>query len=274
MLIGAGGMGQAIVRRIGAGSHLLVADLDQEVLHRVAEELRTEGHLVSTQTVDVSARESVSALARRATELGEVRSVVHTAGLSPVQASVQSILAVDLLGVALVLEEFSRVVARGGAGVVIASMAGHFHPGLPGAEALRLMTTPPDELLSVPSTNQDNFDPGSAYAFAKHVNRLQVRAASTSWGARGARINSISPGVIATTMGNAELASERGATMRRLIDDSNAGRIGTSTDIAAAAEFLLGPNASFISGTDLLVDGGAVAAQTSRNRPDTEGTVR
>ncbi|KAB2379467.1 SDR family oxidoreductase [Actinomadura montaniterrae] len=264
VVIGAGGMGQAIARRVGPSAHLLVADHSQEVLDAATAQLTDEGHQVTAQRVDVSARKPVAALAEQAASLGPVQSVVHTAGLSPVQAPVPAILAVDLLGVALVLEEFGEVVAPGGAGLVIASMAGHFHPGLPREQERQLAATPADELLSLPICDASAFaDSGTAYAFAKYANRLRVQAASTAWGARGARINSISPGVIATPMGRAELGSEHGDGMRMMIDASNAKRTGTPADIAAAAEFLLGPAASFISGTDLLVDGGAVAAVTS-----------
>ncbi|MEV0383205.1 SDR family oxidoreductase [Nonomuraea sp. NPDC050643] len=261
VIIGVGGMGRAVAERVGAGARLLVADFDQESLDSVTERLRDQGHDVTPQRVDVSSRESVAALAARAASLGEVRSVVHTAGLSPVQAPVPAILAVDLLGVALVLEEFGQVVAAGGAGVVIASMAGHFQPALSGDDALRLATVPAGELLSLPVTAESRFaDSGSAYGFAKQANHLRVQAASTAWGARGARINSISPGVIATPMGRAELDSEHGAIMKAMVDASNAGRVGTPADIAAAVDFLLGPAAAFISGTDLLVDGGVIAA--------------
>ncbi|GAA4970888.1 NAD(P)-dependent dehydrogenase (short-subunit alcohol dehydrogenase family) [Nonomuraea thailandensis] len=189
---------------------------------------------------------------------------MHTAGLSPVQAPVPAVLAVDLLGVALVLEEFGTVVADGGAGLVIASMAGHFHPPFAAEDARQLATAPADELLSLPIAAASNFaDSGHAYAFAKQANVLRVQAASSAWGERGARVNSISPGVIATPMTHAELSGENGAAMQAMIDASNARRLGTPADIAAAAEFLLSPAASFISGTDLLVDGGVTAAVRS-----------
>jgi NAD(P)-dependent dehydrogenase (short-subunit alcohol dehydrogenase family) len=140
-------------------------------------------------------------------------------------------------------------------------MAGHFHPGFPPEQARALAATPAADLPALPLCAEAAFsDSGAAYAFAKRANQLRVQAASTPWGARGARINSISPGVIATSMGREELDGEHGAGMRMMIDASNAKRAGTPADIVAAAEFLLSPAASFISGTDLLVDGGAVAA--------------
>lgn len=261
VVIGVGGMGRSIARRSGSGAQLLIADVSETAVQSVAQELRDEGYTVTAAVVDVSSHESVADLAKQADSLGAVRAVAHTAGLSPVQASVPAILAVDLLGVALVLEEFATVVAPGGAGVVIASMAGTLTPPFAPDLARQLATTPATELLSLPATSPERFaDSGQAYGFAKRANQVRVQAASTAWGARGARVNSISPGVVATPMGNAELTGENGAGMRLMIDVSNAKRLGTPADIAAATEFLLSPAAGFISGVDLLVDGGAVAA--------------
>jgi NAD(P)-dependent dehydrogenase (short-subunit alcohol dehydrogenase family) len=261
VVIGVGGMGQAIARRIGPGSHLLIADVNETNVRAFATQLTDEGYTVTSAVVDVSAPDSVAALAKQAASLGPVRDVVHTAGLSPAQAPVRAVLAVDLLGVALVLDEFGGVVAPGGAGVVIASMAGAFHPPLEQDVARQLASTPAAELLALPINDPDRFaNAGAAYGFAKRANQIRVQAASTTWGARGARINAISPGIIATPMGTQELASENGAFMRMMIDASNAKRLGTPADIAAATEFLLSPAASFISGADLLVDGGTVAA--------------
>ncbi|MFJ9173603.1 SDR family oxidoreductase [Streptomyces sp. NPDC102360] len=260
VVIGVGGMGREIARRQGAGARLVVADFDGELLAAAADELTADGYEVTPVRVDVSDRASVAALAGQCAGLGPVTQVAHTAGLSPVQAPTAAVLAVDLLGVALVLEEFGEVVAAGGAGVVIASMAGHMAPLPPEVEAA-LRSTPTDELLGLPFLRPDALsDPGAAYALAKRANHLRVRAASLAWGARGARVNSVSPGVISTRMGRAELAGESGARMRALIEGSGTGRAGTPNDIAEATSFLLSPASSFITGTDLLVDGGVVAA--------------
>ncbi|MBE2998624.1 SDR family oxidoreductase [Nocardiopsis sp. HNM0947] len=261
VVIGAGGMGRAIAQRIGGDARLLLADHSPEVLEAAADQLRGEGYDVTTRPVDVASRTSVTELAEAADGLGEVSRVAHTAGLSPIQASPERILAVDLLGVALVLEVFGRIVAPGGAGVVVSSMAGHRVPPLPEEAATALATAPAEELLSLPLiTGPASADPGAAYSIAKHANHLRVQAANTDWGRRGARVNSISPGVIATPMGRGELDSEHGASMRAMVEASNAGRLGTPADIAAAAEYLLGPASGFVSGTDLLVDGGVTAA--------------
>ncbi|MDX6742174.1 SDR family oxidoreductase [Actinocorallia sp. A-T 12471] len=265
LVIGAGGMGEAIARRVGSGAHLLLADFDPGALDAAAARLSGAGQRVTSQIVDVTSRDSVKALAGAAADLGDVTKVVHTAGLSPVQAPVAAILAVDLLGVALVLDEFGAVVARGGAGIVISSMAGRHQPPLAAEDVAALATAPADELLTLPLTDPARFrgNSGSAYVFAKHANYLRVQAASTLWASRGARVNSISPGVIATPMGAQELDGEHGAGMRAMIAGSNAGRVGTPEDIAAAAAFLLGPDSGFISGTDLLVDGGVTASLTA-----------
>ncbi|MCK2141189.1 SDR family oxidoreductase [Streptomyces sp. WAC00276] len=260
VVIGVGGMGEAIARRQGPGNRLLLADFDEVTLATVAERLRGQGHEVVTQAVDVSSAPSVAALAEAAAGLGPVTQVVHTAGLSPVQASPAAVLRVDLLGTALVVEEFGRVVAPGGAGVVIASMAGHMlrTPLSPEQESA-LAHTPAHELLDLPFADPEALGQG-AYGLAKFGNRLRVQAASATWGARGARINSVSPGVIATPMGQQELDGVSGRTMRAMVAASGTGRLGTPEDIADAAAFLLGPGASFITGNDLLVDGGVVAA--------------
>lgn len=261
VVIGTGGMGQVIARRLGPGRAVLLADVNEDALQSSADALRRDGHQVTSRRVDVSSRDSVAGLAEAARSLGPVAQVAHTAGLSPAQATARAILAVDLLGTALVLEELGRVVAPGGAGVVIASMAGHLTPPLSADQEGQLANSPADELLSLPFASPEEVtDPGSAYALAKRANVLRVQAASSSWGQRGARINSISPGVISTSMGHQELESEVGPFMRAMVSASATGRIGTPDDIAAAAAFLLGPDASFVTGTDLLVDGGVVAA--------------
>lgn len=262
VVIGVGGMGLAIARRLGGNKRVLLADFNETTLASAAELLRGEGHDVTTSAVDVSDRASVTALADRAAGLGRLVQVAQTAGLSPAQAPVEAIIGVDLLGVAYVLDEFARVIAPGGAGLVIASMAGAMAAdGVPLEMAKALSLTPTDELASLPFVSADALgNPGAAYSIAKRANQLRVQAVAGTWGQRGARVNSISPGVVSTPMGQEELASESGASMRGMIAASGTGRVGTPDDIAAAAAFLLGPDSTFITGTDLLVDGGVVAA--------------
>ncbi|MEU5264671.1 SDR family oxidoreductase [Amycolatopsis sp. NPDC021455] len=255
VVIGAGGMGQAIARRLGSGKTVLLADFSDATLKTTGDTLRGEGHDVTTLHVDVSSRDSVAELARQAAALGSVTHLAHTAGLSGAQAPGERILAVNLHGVAHVLDEFCQVIAPGGAAVVISSMAGHLAPPLTPEQEAAVARTPVDELPGLSLAH-----PELVYGVTKRANHAQVRAASSAWGARGARINSISPGIVLTPMAQQELSSHHGNAMRAMIDASGTGRLGTADDIAAAAAFLLGPDATFITGTDLLVDGGVVAA--------------
>ena len=260
VITGAGGMGAAVARRIGSGSTVLLADADEQVLGREVAGLAALGHDVVGQVVDVSDQASVEALAATAADRGPVAVVVHTAGLSPVQATVDAILRVDLLGTALVLDAFGAVISPGGAGVFVASMAGTMATLDPGFER-RLATTAPGDLLALAELAPGAVpDPATAYVVAKRANQLRVRAASLAWGRRGARVNSVSPGVIATPMGAAELEGPNGPVMRALLDGSGMGRIGTPEDIAGVVEFLVGRTAGYVTGTDVLVDGGVVAS--------------
>jgi NAD(P)-dependent dehydrogenase (short-subunit alcohol dehydrogenase family) len=260
VITGAGGMGSAIARRIGAGTTIVLADVNEQALAAEASALAAGGYDIVSRVVDVSAQDSVDALAADAVARGPVTAVVHTAGVSPVQASVDAIMRVDLVGTALMLDALGAVISSGGAGVFITSMAGTMTALDPALER-QLATTPTKALLEIPELAPDVVtDSGSAYGIAKRANQLRVRAASVAWGTRGARVNSISPGVIATPMGAAELDGPHGEIMRAMIAGSGTARIGTPEDIAGAAAFLLGPDASFITGTDLLVDGGVVAS--------------
>jgi len=264
VVIGGGGIGQAIARRQGNGKTILLADINEGTCEMAAKTLESSGHKVTTQHVDVSSRESVRSLANAAAELGNVVQVVHTAGLSPVQASPKAILAVDLLGVALVLEAFGRIVASGGAGIVISSMAGYMRPPLPPEQEQALAHTPTDDLLQLPFLTADAVpDSGTAYGLAKRANILRVQAASVEWGDRGARVNSISPGIILTPLAQQEMAGPGGPVYQSMIEISAAKRVGTTDEIATAAAYLLGPESSFVTGSDLLIDGGVIAAMRS-----------
>jgi NAD(P)-dependent dehydrogenase (short-subunit alcohol dehydrogenase family) len=261
VIVGSGGMGAAIAHRLGSGRTIVLSDGNSQTLDAATRALSANGHDVHAATVDVTAARSVIDLAAYAAALGPVTGVVHTAGLSPEQADIEAILQVDLFGVALVLEQFGEIIAVGGAGVVIASMAGHFHPAMePGVEH-ELASTPSRDLLAMPACAPAMLRNAQyAYAFAKRANHLRVAAAASSWGKRGARINSVSPGIISTAMGMQELNGDSGKVMKAMIDMSAAGRIGTPDDIAAAVDFLLSRAASFITGADLVVDGGITAA--------------
>lgn len=261
VIIGAGSIGQAIARRIGVGKTILLADLNEDTAQAAAKTLEAAGFTTSTATVDVASHDSVAALAETASAMGAVMHVVHTAGLSPAQASPEAIIAVDLVGVAFVLEEFGRIIADGGSGIVIASQAGHMIPPLAAEQNEALARTPAGELAQLPFLQPDVVtNPGAAYALAKRANTSRVQAASVDWGDRGARLNSLSPGIIMTPLAMDELNSPAGEAYQRMIKASAAGRVGTPDEIGATAAFLMGRDGSFITGTDLLIDGGVIAA--------------
>lgn len=221
VVIGAGSIGQAIARRVSAGKHVLLADLRQENTDAAAQTLSDAGFDVSTTTVDVSSRASVEALVTTATGIGEIRGLIHAAGVSPTQASPATILKVDLYGTALVLEQFGNVMASGGAGVVIASQSGHRLPPLPVEQNKALALTPVEELLKLPMLQPDQVtDSLHAYQISKRGNSLRVMAEAIRWGKRGARLNTISPGIIITPLANDELRGPRGAGYRRMIEVS------------------------------------------------------
>jgi len=261
VVIGPGSIGQAIARRVGAGKHVVLADLRQANADAAADAMRNAGFHVSTATVDVSSRESVHALAETATAYGDVTGLVHAAGVSPSQAPPEDILAVDLYGTAVVLEEFGNVIARGGAGVVIASQSGHRLGALTREQNAALATTPAEELLNLPMLQPDQVaDTLHAYQLAKRGNALRVMAEAVRWAKRGARINTISPGIIITPLAVDELTGPRGEGYRRMIEHSPSGRAGTPDEVATVAALLLGADGGFITGSDFLMDGGVTAS--------------
>ena len=261
VVIGVGGIGMAIARREGAGKIILLADINEKNLERAARELAETGYIVETQQTDVASQASVVALAARAAALGNVLQVVNTAGLSPNMASVEKLLQVDLVGAVYVLEAFGQVIARGGAGIHISSMAGHMIPAL-GAEIDKaLMVTPANELMNLPVLQSANV-PNTIYAYclSKRANHLRIQAECLKWAERGARVNSISPGIIMTALAKHELDSPIGDGYRTMINQSASKRVGTVDEVATLAHYLLGPDSGFITGSDFLADGGVIAA--------------
>ncbi|WP_322402956.1 SDR family oxidoreductase [Massilia luteola] len=261
VVIGPGSIGQAIARRISLGKLVLLADVRAEHADAAAKTLSEAGFDVKTAKVDVSSRESVHALAELAASLGPVMGVVHAAGVSPTQAAPETILKVDLYGTAVVLEEFGNVIAPGGSAVVIASQSGHRLPALTEAQNKALALTPAEGLLALPMLQPDQVtDPLHAYQVSKRGNALRVMAEAVRWGKRGARVNTISPGIIFTPLAKDEFAGPRGSGYRRMIELSAAGRVGTPDEVANVAALLMGPEGGFISGSDFLMDGGVTAA--------------
>ena len=261
VLIGAGSIGQAIARRVSAGRHVLIADLRPDAAEAAAEIFRNAGFAATTATVDVANRTSVEALAAQAAAIGPVMGVIHAAGVSPSQAPVATILHVDLYGTALVLEAFGAIIARDGAGVVISSQSGYRMPALDAEQDRLLATTPADDLLALPMLSGDAIvDTLHAYQMSKRANGLRVRAEAVRWGTRGARVNAISPGIVITPLANDELNGPRGAGYRQMLSLSPAGRAGTPDEIGALGAFLMGRDGAFISGSDILIDGGTTAS--------------
>ncbi len=261
VLIGAGSIGQAIARRVSAGKHLLLADLRQENADAAAKTLSEAGFEVSTATVDVSSKESVLSLVKTAVSIGGISGLIHAAGVSPSQASPATILHVDLYGTALLLEEFGKVIEAGGSGVVIASQSGHRLAALSQEQNKSLATTPVEDLLSLDFLQPDKVtDSLNAYQLAKRGNSLRVMAEAVKWAKRGARINTISPGIIMTPLAKDELSGPRGEGYRKMIQLSPAGRAGTPDEVGVVGALLMGHDGAFITGSDFLMDGGVTAS--------------
>ena len=259
-LLGAGSMGTAIVRRIGAGKKILLGDISEETLKRVGEDFSRCGYDVETLVVNALQKESIKTFAQKAAELGPVMYFIDTAGASPNQASPEHIVNLDMVGTGYAVDAFGEVMAEGGAGLLISSQAAYMY-AIPNDIELQLVNTPTEELKNVKFIQEVAMnDSGLAYMIAKRMNHLQAqRAAATTWRNRRARINSISPGVIVTPLAYDEFRAS-GEGYQAMIDASAAQRTGTSDEVAEAAAFLLGEHAKFITGTDLLIDGGVIAS--------------
>ena len=264
VVLGAGAMGLSVIRRVATGAKVLLGDVSEASLDRSVEELRYSGYDVEGMVVDAMDKDAVYAFAARAGELGGVRWLVHTAGASPSQASPQFIIDLDLIGQAHALDAFAPVMVRGGAGLFVSSQAGHMDVPLNADDWDALTFTPTDELRALPCLQPDVIlNSGYAYIVAKRTNQLRVRtAAATTWAESGARVNTISPGIVMTKVAYDEFAAP-GNTYQHMIEVGACRRVGTPDEIAAVSAFLLGPDATFITGTDLLVDGGTIAALRS-----------
>jgi NAD(P)-dependent dehydrogenase (short-subunit alcohol dehydrogenase family) len=261
VVIGPGSIGQAIARRVSTGKHVVLADVRQENADRAAKIMSDAGFDVSATAVDISSRKSIRAVVEMAAARGAITGLIHAAGVSPTQATPDTILHVDLYGTAVLLEEFGNVIERGGSGVVISSQSGHRLPALSLEQNKALAATPAEELLKLPFLQPDQVkDSLHAYQLSKRGNSLRVMAEAVHWGKRGARINTISPGIIMTPLAKDELAGPRGAGYRRMIEGSTAKRAGTPDEVGAVAALLMGPDGGFITGSDFLMDGGVTAA--------------
>lgn len=259
VLFGTGSIGQAIIRRIGAGKHIVLADVSMEHAEAAARLLENAGYECSCIRADLGAKADILAVVAEARRWGEVKNVVNAAGVSPSQASVSEILRVDLYGTSVMLEEFGKVIAPGGSGVVISSQSGHRLPALPQEQNDALAMSRPEDLLKLDFIGSIT-DTLKAYQYAKRCNVLKAAFEATRWGKRGATINSISPGIIITPLAADELRGPRKDGYLKMIQASPAGRAGTPDEVGDLAEFLMSSRGRFISGSDFLIDGGTTGS--------------
>ncbi len=261
VLIGSGSIGRAIARRVGNGKHIVLGDKNLENAKKVKQTLYDAGFECSICEVDISSRESILNIIDHAKKYGEITNLINAAGVSPSQAPIEAILKVDLYGTAVVLEEFGKVIANGGSGVVISSQSGHRLPALSPKEDELLATTPTEDLLDLDILKVENIENTlKAYQLSKRANVLRVAYESVNWGMKDARINSISPGIIITPLANDELNGPRGENYKTMLESSPVGRAGTPDEVANLASFLMSSQAAFISGSDFLMDGGTTAS--------------
>jgi len=259
VVVGAGGIGQAIARRVGAGRHVVLADLRPEAARAAAKILEDAGFETSAEQTDLASRESILSLVERVQEFGPIKNLVNAAGVSPSQAPVETILKVDLYGTSVLLEEFGKVIAEDGSGIVISSQSGHRLHALAEEENAALATAPTEELLKLPFIASIT-DTLKAYQYSKRCNVLRVAGESCKWAKRGATLNSISPGIIITPLANDELKGPRGEGYRRMIEGMPAHRAGTPDEVGDLAEFLMSSRGRWITGSDFLIDGGCTAS--------------
>lgn len=261
ILTGAGQIGMAIARRMGYGMKIVIGDKKQENAQMIAKIMNDAGFDVEAMEMDLSSRESIKSLIAEAQKYGDISMLINAAGVSPSQAPVESILKVDLYGTAVLLEEVGKVIKEGGVGVTISSQSGHRMPALTPEEDEQLACTPAEDLLKLDLLQPENIrDTLHAYQLAKRCNEKRVMAESVKWGEKGARINSISPGIIVTPLAIDEFNGPRGDFYKNMFAKCPAGRPGTADEVANVAELLLSDKGAFITGADFLIDGGATAS--------------
>lgn len=260
VLFGSGSIGEAIARRVSAGKKLLLADYNEDNLKNVQKRLQEAGFDVETIKADLSSRASIKSVVNKAQELGEIKHLINAAGVSPSQTTPEQVLKVDLYGTSVLLEEFGKVIADGGSGVIISSQSGHRLPALGEENDKKLAMTPTEDLLDLDILQSDTIkDSLAAYQYAKRENVLRVASESVNWQKRGARINAISPGIVMTPLALDELNGPRGAGYKKMFESMVTKRPATPDEIAGLAEFLLSDKAAFITGSDFLIDGGVTA---------------
>ena len=261
ILTGAGQIGMAIARRMGYGKKIVVGDKKMENAVDVARIMNNAGFNAIPVEMDLSSRASILSLIAEARKYGEISMLVNAAGVSPSQASIETILKVDLYGTAVLLEEVGKIIKEGGVGITISSQSGYRMPALTADEDEQLACTPTEELLSLDILQPQNIrDTLHAYQMAKRCNVKRVMAEAVKWGERDARINSISPGIVVTPLALDEFNGPRGDFYKNMFAKCPAGRPGTADEIANVAELLMSDRGAFITGADFLIDGGATAS--------------
>ena len=261
ILTGAGQIGMAIARRMGYGKKIVIGDKNPDNAQAVAKIMNDAGYDADAVEMDLSSRESIKNLIVKAQEYGDITMLVNAAGVSPSQAPVEAILKVDLYGTAVLLEEVGKLIREGGVGVTISSQSGHRMPALTPEEDEQLACTPAEDLLKLDILQPENIrDTLHAYQMAKRCNEKRVMAESVKWGEKGARINSISPGIIVTPLAIDEFNGPRGDFYKNMFAKCPAGRPGTADEVANVAELLMSDKGAFITGADFLIDGGATAS--------------
>lgn len=261
LLTGAGQIGMAIARRMGYGMKIVIGDKKPGNAQAIAKTMNDAGFDVVPVDMDLSSRASIQNIIAEAQKYGDITMLVNAAGVSPSQAPIEAILKVDLYGTAVLLEEVGKVISPGGVGVTISSQSGHRMKQLTPEEDEQLACTPTEDLLKLPLLQPENIrDTLHAYQLAKRCNEKRVMAESVKWGARGARINSISPGIIVTPLAIDEFNGPRGDFYKNMFAKCPAGRPGTADEVANVAELLMSGKGAFITGADFLIDGGATAS--------------
>ena len=261
ILTGAGQIGMAIARRMGYGMKIVIGDKKPENAKAISDIMNQAGFDTTAMEMDLSSRESIRAIIAEGQKYGPITMLVNAAGVSPSQAPIEAILKVDLYGTAVLLEEVGKVIAPGGVGVTISSQSGHRMPALTPREDEQLACTPTEELLKLDLLQPEHVrDTLHAYQLAKRCNEKRVMAESVKWGERGARVNSISPGIIVTPLALDEFNGPRGDFYKNMFAKCPAGRPGTADEVANVAELLMSPKGAFITGADFLIDGGATAS--------------
>ena len=261
IVTGAGQISMAIARRVGYGKKIILGDKNINNANTIADIMNKAGFDAESMEMDLSSRESIQMMIKKALAYGEIKMLVNGAGVSPSQASVEVVLKVDLYGTAVLLEEVGKVITKGGAGVTISSQSGFRMPALTSEQDRKLAMTDPEEILGLDFLQLDQIrDSLHAYQLAKRCNEKRTMYEAVRWGERGARINDIAPGIIVTPLAIDEFNGPRGDFYTNMFAKSPAGRPGTADEIADVAELLMSERAQFITGSTFLIDGGATAS--------------